>query len=186
MYQNTLVSSQVLIGRTERTAQGDHFDWHPSTGPGIDERYGHLFKNNLLVGTQGYDKPLLSVWQPAVLCGRINTQQLNELNNNVYVRISDDKTRPLLFWSPLENNECRSYLNGLADLQKLHPEFSANSQMFDNYRGPLFRSIELGNLQLLPGFTGSQAAAPLPAEISRLLNQTENEAPYIGAYPEKN
>ena len=32
MYQNTLVNSQVLIGRTERTAQGDHFDWHPSTG----------------------------------------------------------------------------------------------------------------------------------------------------------
>ena len=47
-------------------------------------------------------------------------------------------------------------------------------------------SLELGNLQLLPGFPGFQVAIPLSAEISRLLNQTENEAAYIGAYPEKN
>ncbi len=186
MYQNTFVNSQVLIGRTDRTAQGDHFDWHPSTGPGIDERYGHLFKNNLLVGTQNYDKPLLSVWQKAILCGRLDTQQLIELNNNVYVRISDDKATPLLFWSPLDNKECRSYLNTLTDLRKLHPEFSGNSLEFNNYQGPLFKSLELSNLQLLPGFPGSQMATPLPAEISRLLNQTDNGAAYIGAYPEKN
>ena len=186
VYQNTFVNSQALIGRDARTATGDHFDWHPSTGPGINERYGHQFKNNLLVGTAGYNKPLLKVWQPALLCGRVDTQQLNELNNNVYVRISNDKMIPLLFWSPLENEECRSYLSTLADLQKLHPDFSVNSLEFYDYQGPLFKSLELSNLQLLPGFPGSQAAIALPAEISRFLNQTENGIPYIGAYPEKN
>ncbi|MBN1997303.1 right-handed parallel beta-helix repeat-containing protein [candidate division KSB1 bacterium] len=186
VYQNTFVNSQVLIGRDARTAAGDHFDWHPSTGPGLNERYGHLLKNNLLVGTENYDKPLLKVWQPANLCGRVDTQQLSELNNNVYVYISDDKTIPLLFWSPLENKECRSYLNTLSDLRTLHPEFSTSSQELYHYQGPLFKSLELRHLQLLPGFPSSQVAAPLPAEISVLLNQTQKGSPYIGAYPEKN
>lgn len=184
MFQNTLVNSQVIIGRTARTAQGDHFDWHPSTGPGIDERYGHVFKNNLLVGGPDYNKPLLSVWQPANLCGRVHTQQLNELDNNVYVRISDKDAVPLLFWSPLKNKECRSYLKTLKNLRKLHPEFSANSLEYMNYQGPLFKSLELGNLQLLPEFPGLWAAAPLPAKITKLLNLTGDKTPHIGAYPE--
>lgn len=186
VYQNTFVNSQALIGRDGRTVTGDHFDWHPSTGPGIEERQGHMFKNNLLIGTVDYGKPLLNVWQPALLCGRVDTRQLNALDNNVYVRMSDDKSAPLLFWSPIENKECRGYLNTLADLRKLHPDFSSNSLEFHDYQGPLFSSLELNHLQLQPGFSVFQAATKLPAEVNRLLDKDENSVPYIGAYPDKN
>lgn len=186
IYQNTLVNSQVLIDRDARTAKGDHFDWHPKTGPGINERLGHVFKNNLLVATANFDKPLLKVWQPALLCGMVETQQLKELDNNVYVHISNDNKTPLFFWSPLKNKECRGYLNTLTDLHKLHPEFAENSLEFNNYEGPLFKSVELSHLHLLPGFDISKAAARLPAEIYRLLKQNENSTAYIGAYPQEN
>jgi len=180
MYQNTFVNSQALICRDARTATGDHFDWHPSTGPGFEERYGHIFKNNLLVGTADYDRPLLNVWQKTVICGRLDTQQLREIDNNVYVRISDDNMTPLLFWSPLENKECRGYLNTLVDLRKLHPEFEANSLEFNNYKGPLFKSLELANLQLIATFPGYKAEGQLPNEINKIIGQSKN---YIGAYP---
>lgn len=182
MYQNTLINSQVLIGRDARTASGDHFDWHPSTGPGIDERYGHVFKNNLLFGDENYSQPLLSLWQPAALCGKVTNQQVKELDNNTYVRLSDGG-QPLIFWSPMENEECRSPVGTLTDLHKLHPEFSANSLEFDGYRGPLFRSLELANFQLSPRFPGSKAATQLPAEIGKLLGYSEKNAKFIGAYP---
>ncbi|MBN2011558.1 right-handed parallel beta-helix repeat-containing protein [candidate division KSB1 bacterium] len=184
MYNNTFINSQALIGRDARTATGDHFDWHPSTGPAIDKRYGHVFKNNLLVGDESYVKPLLSVWQPAALCGRVDTQQLKELDNNVYVRTSASKS-PLLFWSPMKNKECRSYLNSLTDLRKLHPEFSVNSLEFEDYRGPLFKSLELGNFQLLSGFPGKSAASQVPVALNKLINQGEKSELYIGAYPLK-
>lgn len=185
VYQNTFINSQALIGRDGRTATGDHFDWHPSTGPGLKERYGHLFKNNLLVGTADYNKPLLNIWQPALLCGRVDTQQLKALDNNVYLRMSDDKSAPSFFWSPMENKECRGYLNTLADLRKLHPDFATSSLEFHDYQGPLFRSLELNHLQLQPGFSVFQTATKLPDEVSRLLNKDENSVPYIGAYPDK-
>jgi parallel beta-helix repeat protein len=183
IYNNTFVNSRVLIGRTERTAQGDHFDWHPSTGPGLNERYGHTFKNNLLVGIGNYNKPLLSVWQRAVLCGRVETQQLKKLDNNVYVRSYDSEAAPLILWSPTENEDCRTYLNSLGDLRELCPEFAENSIEFNNYEGPLFKSLGLSNLQLLPEFKGSKAAGPLPAKIKRILYRENIETPYIGAYP---
>jgi len=185
IYQNTFINSQLLIGRDGRTAQGDHFDWHPSTGPAIDKRYGHDVKNNLLVANGEYDKPLLSVWQPVLLCGKVNSQQLNHLDNNVYVR-SSAKDSPLLLWSPMKNEECRGYLYHLADLQKLHPEFSEHSREFNNYHGPLFQSIKLNHLQLLPEFPAVKTAGSLPANIRRLLKQDEKATNYIGAYPLKN
>lgn len=180
IYNNTFFNSQALIGRTERTATGDHFDWHPSTGPGIDERYGHVFKNNLLVGDEHYDKLLLSVWQSAILCGRVYTQQLNELDNNVYVRQIDKSPHPLILWSPEKNEKCRLTFNSLEEFQKQHPEFSNHSQYFAEYNGPLFKSPELGNFQLLPDFPGCDAGTKLPSEISSLLGQTKR---FIGAYP---
>jgi len=64
IYNNTFVNSTACIGRTNRGATPDHFGWHPSTGPVVDERDGHIFVNNLMVGYEKFDKPLLYTWQP--------------------------------------------------------------------------------------------------------------------------
>ena len=59
MYQNTFVNSTACVSRSERSAVGDHFGWHPATGPGVDERDGHVFVNNLMTGDDGFNRPLL-------------------------------------------------------------------------------------------------------------------------------
>ena len=181
MYQNTLVNSQVIIGRTARTATGDHFDWHPSTGPGIDERDGHIFENNLIVADKNFKRALLSVWQPDTLCRIVTKPQLKQLDYNVYVRSSDYDTTALIQWSTFKNNDCKTlYLNSVGELQKISPEYSVHSSYFPDYHGPLFKGYELGDYQLLKTFPGSNNAAILPSGISKLLGQTEK---YVGAYP---
>ena len=183
VYQNTFVNSQVLIGRTERTAQGDHFDWHPSTGPGIDERVGHVFMNNLLYGDENFTKPLLFVWQREVLCDRIKTQQLKLLDNNVYVRTNDKTHDKLILWSPASSENCLVEFESLMDLRKQFPEFSKNSRDYFNYHGPLFKSIELGNFELLPSFPGLNLGMKIPAEIGNFLRKNDVNFKYVGAYP---
>jgi hypothetical protein len=181
IYQNTLVNSQVIIGRTARTATGDHFDWHPSTGPGIDERDGHIFENNLIVADKNFKRALLSVWQPDTLCRIVTKPQLKQLDYNVYVRSSHYDTTALIQWSTFKNNDCKTlYLNSVGELQKISPEYSVHSSYFPDYHGPLFKGYELGDYQLLKTFPGSNNAAILPSGISKLLGQTEK---YVGAYP---
>ena len=181
IYQNTFLNSQALIDRDTRTAKGDHFDWHPKTGPGIDDRYGHVFKNNLMVADENFKSSLLYVWQPDKLCGMVTKPQLKQLDYNVYVRTPEDNSTSLIQWSTFKNNNCKTlYLNSVDELQKINPEYSVHSKYFPNYHGPLFKGIEVGNYQLLKSFPGSNDAAVLPPEISKLLGQTGK---YIGAYP---
>jgi len=180
IYNNTFVNSTACIARNERSAAADHFGWHPSTGPDVDERYGHIFVNNLLTGNENFNRPLLYVWQPASLCEKVNNPQLNQLDYNMYVRGLNTSTNPLIWWSPVQNNDCKISFNSLEGLQKLHPEFSTNSRYFPDYNGPLFKSSELGNYQLLQNFPGSNSATQLPAEINKLIGSKSR--PYIGAY----
>jgi parallel beta-helix repeat protein len=179
IYNNTLVNSTATIGRTPRSAEADHFGWHPSTGPDVDERFGHLFVNNLLAVNENYNRPLFVVWQTPTLCKKLGKSQLNELDNNVYVRSPDNLSDPLILWSPAKNKECQKEIRSLSDLQKMHSGFSANSQYLVNYDGHLFKSWELGKFELSREFPG----AKLPPEIRKLLGISENETPFVGAYP---
>jgi parallel beta-helix repeat protein len=179
IYNNTFVNSTVCIGRNERSAAGDHFGWHPSTGPDVDKRDGHVFVNNLLTGDENYNRPLLFVWQPAALCEKVSNSQLKQIDNNMYVRAADVK-EPLILWSPAKNSLCQTELDSPEGINKLYPEFSKNSKYFSNYSGQLFKSKELGNYNLMQGFPGANEAAVLPNEISKLLNQSKL---FIGAFP---
>jgi hypothetical protein len=183
IYQNTFVNSMACIGRNARTAAGDHFGWHPSTGPDVNKRDGHVFINNVLVGRENFDRPLLFVWQPASLCAQLPNSQLTQLDHNVYVR-SGGKTRsPLMLWSPAQNTECQTAFRSLADLRKVYPESSTNSRDYADYDGPLFKSIDLRNYQIVPAFPGSKTGKQLPPEIGKLLHQNGKAGPYVGAYP---
>ena len=185
IYNNTLVNSTVTIGRTPRSAEGDHFGWHPSTGPDVDERYGHVFVNNLLAVDKNYSRPLFVTFQTASLCNRLKKPQMDKLDNNVYLRTTGSKTDLLMFWSPFKNKECMDEFNSLSELNKLHKNFATNSKYFTDYDGPLFKSWRLGKFELMSEFRGSEFATELPDDIRKLLGVAEEDAAFIGAYPPK-
>jgi len=183
IYNNTIVNSPVMIGRTPRSAEGDHFGWHPSTGPDVEERYGHLFVNNLIAVDENYYKSLFVTFQTPDLCKKLNKPQLDKLDYNVYVRTPGNKSHPLILWSPAKNKDCYKEIEVLSDLHKLHPEFSGNSKNLVNYDGPLFKSWKLGNFELLNEFPSSKVGAKLPDEIRELLGISEGDVPFVGAFP---
>lgn len=183
IYQNTLINSIASIGRTPRTAEGDHFGWHPSTGPDVDERDGHVFVNNLLAGTENFNRPLLFVWQTSNLCERLDKPMMKKLDYNVYVRDTNKTSRPLIYWSPAMNENCQLSFESPEELNKQYPEFSTSSKYFVNYDGPLFMSHKLRNYQLIKGFPGSSAASVLPVEVRKLLGYPKKGTRFVGAYP---
>jgi hypothetical protein len=182
IYQNTFVNSMACIGRNARTAAGDHFGWHPSTGPDMDKRDGHMFINNVLVGKENVDRPLLFVWQPASLCAQLPNSQLNQLDYNVYVRSAEKTRSPLILWSPAQNAECQAAFRSLVDFRKVYPESSTNSYDYSDYDGPLFKSIDLRNYQIVQAFPGSKIGTQIPSEIAGLLGLNRKDVRYVGAY----
>jgi parallel beta-helix repeat protein len=181
--QNTFVNSTACIGRDKRSAQGDHFGWHPSTGPDVDQRFGHIFVNNLLVGDKSYNRPLMLVWQHPDLCQQLNKSPLKQYDNNVYVKDIHNSFSTLMYWSPAANAECQTAVKNLDDLKSIFEGSSANSQVYENFNMPLFKSIELGNFELNKAFPGTNAATTLPVDVQKFLGLPAKYKPYIGAYP---
>jgi len=183
IYQNTFFNSLACFGRNARTAAGDHFGWHPSTGPDVDKRDGHIFVNNLLASDETFARPLLFVWQPVSLCQSLNKPQLKQLDYNVYVRGTAAKSSPIILWSPAANEKCLIGLASLEELHKLNLDLESHGGEFLDYHGPLFKCLELGNYQLLPTFPGLKTARQLPPSVRTLLSPTQPNVRYIGAYP---
>jgi parallel beta-helix repeat protein len=183
IYNNTFVNSMACIGRNGRVPAGDRFGWHSSTGPDVDKREGHVLVNNLLTGDKDFALPFLFVWQPASMCGQLTKPELNEMDHNVYVRNAKETPYPLILWSPAENADCQIDFDSLQSLQNLYPKFEANGRLYTDYGGPLFKSVELGNFQLLEGFPGTRLGAKLPDEIRNLLGNSKKEQKYVGAFP---
>ena len=180
MYNNTFVNSMVCIARDTRSAQGDHFGWHPATGPDVDERYGHIFVNNLLTGNAGFDRPLLLVWQPAVLCERLNETPLKQFDNNVFVK-QNDNYKTLAFWSPSKADNCQAEIKTLTELQQLSG--AANkSVVLEGKHLPLFKSEILDNYNLLDGFSGKTTATDIPANVKKLMGIPADARGFVGAY----
>ncbi len=183
IYNNTFVNSTACISRNARTAAGDHFGWHPSTGPDVHERHGHVFVNNLLVGDDEFNRLLLYVWQPAALCDRVSHSQVALLDYNVFVGGAKLLDQPIILWSPEKNENCRIQYKSIDEFRKHHPEFLVHGFYFPDYHGPLFKSLELGNLELLTDFPAWTLALPLPIEIVNRTGITGGGIRYIGAYP---
>lgn len=181
IYNNTLINSTACLSRSERSAEGDHFGWHPATGPGVDERDGHVFVNNLLAGDETYKRPMVFIWQRKLLCERLTKPQPGQMDYNVYVPSTVKKTLPMMLWSPAQNDSCIIGFENPADLNKLHPEFEAHSTIYKDY--PVFMSKELKNFRILPRYAGLMKGSPLPTDISSLLKRPKKDVPYVGAYP---
>jgi hypothetical protein len=181
IYQNTFVNSTAVIARSERSAVGDMFGWHPSTGPDVDKRDGHVFVNNLMTGDAAFNRPLLFVWQRQILCERLTKPQFKEVDHNIYVKNNINTEMPLILWSPVMNDSCIIALDNPEELNKLYPEFEAHSALYTNYS--VFKSEDLGNYHVLPEFPGTRSGVPVPDVIKTLLKRSKKDLPYVGAYP---
>ncbi len=181
-YHNTFVDTVASFERNERSAAGDHFGWHPRTGPDVDQREGHVFVGNLLVASASFRKPLLRFEQPQALCPRLTRPQSTQVDGNVYVRYGQAQA-PLLVWSPVAGDACQVELATLDDLRKLQPTLEARARSFADYVGALFRSPELSNYELAQPLPGLPPAHDLPAEVAKLLGWPAAQPRTPGAFP---
>lgn len=204
VYQNTLINSRASFERTTRSAVNDHFGWHPSTGPDVDERDGHVFVGNLLAADEGFRGPLMMTFQVRPLNKTLTEPQLTTLDYNVYVRQDKPGAQPLIAWSPADTeagerefppggmmanwesfgaSRNTKQLGSPSELHAMIPQFSANSRAFLGYYGPLFRGVRLSRYDLEADFPGTRSAAPLSDDVLELLGQSRESAQFPGAFP---
>jgi hypothetical protein len=181
-YQNTLFNSLVSIERTERSAVGDHFGWHPSAGPDVGERQGHVFVNNLLVADETFAGPMLEFKQSAVLKERLKDPEAKEIDGNVYVRRARPTVQTFIEWSPVQNEKGLVATTALEEFQKLDSRFEAKALSFPDYWGPLFQSTDLHNFNLLSAFPGSTNGVALAPAIRELWKLKPGQPVFPGAY----
>jgi hypothetical protein len=183
VYQNTFVNTVASFERTTRSAVGDHFDWHPATGPGVDERDGHRFAGNLLTATEDFEKALLRFEQVEELCGVLTEPAAEEVDHNVFVRQSTG-TGPegLIVWCPAKNEKCRVHLESPETLHKLDPRFSGDDSYLQGYFGPLFRGAQLSHYDLHPDFPAAKSDYKLPDRVRKLLGWEDIKTLSPGAY----
>ncbi len=181
-YHNTFVNTTASFERNERSAVGDHFGWHPSTGPDVEQRDGHVFAGNLLIAEASFRRPLLGFEQPQALASRLTRPHVAQLDGNVYVRRAATAD-PLFVWSPAPGERTQIELPALDALRQLQPSLEVHSQYLSGYQGPLVRSLELRHYELLPDFPVTVPGATLPAEVQQLLGWPAATVRAPGAYP---
>ncbi len=185
IYNNTLINSTVSFGRNNRGDENDHFGWHILTGPGVDERDGHVFKNNLMYMTEDFFRPAISAWQPSEMCQRLNKPQLNDINNNLFIMESDKQDAVLITWSPANNEACLAELKAPEELNALFPEFSDECIFLKGYRTTLFDDFQSFDFNLKGDSATLRKGAIVPEHIANALALKNNNYPFIGAYPSK-
>lgn len=167
---NTFVNSPVLIERNERSAQGDHFGWHPQTGPDVNERVGHVFEGNLLVADAGLKGPLLRFEQAPVTCGKVTQPMTSRVDGNVYIRAGSGQ--PLVNWAPVPGSPCQTQFASLDDFRQAVPGVEARGRALMGHEGAVFRSPELRRFELARVPEGVQPLTVAP-EVRKLLGWTE-------------
>jgi parallel beta-helix repeat protein len=181
VYQNTFVNTVASFEITERSAVADHFGWHPSTGPDVHERNGHIFAGNLMWADESFRRPLLRFEQAKLLCGKLTKSQVTRLDDNVYVRSGDSGGRNLIVWGPVEGTECVKEFAALDEFRKLRPDYEAHSIYLPGDYGSVFKSVDLKNYQLNMSFN-RPSASPVPAEVLKLLGWPKQTSYAPGAY----
>jgi parallel beta-helix repeat protein len=186
VYNNTFIDAPASFERNQRSATGDRFGWHPSTGPDVDQREGHTFANNLLVSTDAYRGPLARFEQPAALCEKLARPMTKASGGNMYVRASAPTAiaaAPVLItWSPSAAEGCISRVGSLDEFHKLAPSLETGGRLMDATLRSIFKGADIGRYELrqpLPGTDGPT----LPPDIRKLLGWSDEEVRTVGAYP---
>ncbi|MEN6334298.1 MAG: right-handed parallel beta-helix repeat-containing protein [Phycisphaerales bacterium] len=181
-WHNTLIDSVASFERNERSATGDHFGWHPATGPDVDQREGHVFCGNLLVASERFSKPLVRFEQSRAV-SKLTEPQVTQFDGNVYVRSDAANPAALLVWSPSPGNSGLAEFKTLADFQKLCPQFEVHSEALTSPLGSLFQSPDLRRYGLIQDISVPASAIPMPDEIRQQLGWQKQDTVQPGAYP---
>ena len=183
IYNNTFLDAPASFERNQRSATGDHFGWHPATGPGVEEREGHVFVNNLMVASEGSRRPLARFEQPAAMCQQLAKPMASEINGNVYVRaeLPGAAPAPLATWSPSPAApNCMATAMSVDEYRKLAAGYEAGGRQLDLTPHSIFKGPEVGRYEPIQMLQGSAAA---PAGVLKLLGWSEQEGRTAGAYP---
>jgi len=184
VYNNTFIDNPASFERNERSATADHFGWHASTGPDVDERDGHVFVNNLLVAGGSFGRPLLQFEQPASLCQALSKSMADRVDGNVYVRpegIGTAGTTPLITFSPDRSESCSRSFGSLADFREYRSDFEQEGVQLDRTPRSVLRSPELERYDALPGVP-DRAADSVPEAVRELLGWVAGTRRPAGAY----
>lgn len=200
VYHNTFVNTGAAFERNERSAVGDHFGWHPSTGPDVDERVDHEFMGNLLVAdaalpapfygyriadTSSRYTPMVVFGQPQKMAERLTMSHVKAFDGNVYVRSGTAVDAPVISWSPSTVEKTQVEYAKLSAFQAAQPGFEAHSLEFYELPSFAIHSLQLKNYELVPGFSAKVPAETLPEEVRTLLGWAPEAATSPGAYPAK-
>jgi hypothetical protein len=168
VYHNTFVDSPASFERNERSAVGDHFGWHPKTGPGVEEREGHVFFGNLLAASESYRRPLVRFEQPQALCAQLPKAQAKQVDGNLYVRYGS-AAAPIAVVSPVAGETCQVEVATLEELRQRQAGLEPRGVYLRDFAGALFRSPELRRLELARQLPGQPSLDDTPLEVRRLL-----------------
>lgn len=177
IYNNTFINSRATFGRDDRGDGADHFGWHVTSGPGVDERDEHVFVNNLMVDTVGMETPMLYVWQPAEMCERLNESTLKTIDNNLYIKKTKEEEPLISLWSPADNEDCQARIYSPKDLNALYESFEANSKLHNGYEGTVFAE----DVQVSSDFEDHNVATTIPEKVKEAAGWTDIQTPFIGA-----
>ncbi len=188
IYNNTFLNAEVAIERTTRSAVGDHFGWHPATGPDVDERDGNEFGNNLLIADPSFPRALIHFGQEPQLRDRLTEPQVSVMDGNVYVRDHTDIFRALV--AKIEGNpirpaplDLREPFNSREAFLAEFPDFESNGIFKPGYFGPVVRSRELGHFEILESFPlEGYRPIEVPGDILELLGWAQEDISLPGAY----
>ncbi len=199
VYHNTFINTGAAFERDGRSAQGDHFGWHPATGPDVEERVNHVFMGNLIVADQALRvpawsyrladsspyTPLVVFGQPQRLADRLKMPHVAAFDGNVYVRSGTALPGTVVSWSPSAGEKTTVEYPTLADFRKVQPAYEVHSQEFALPSSAVVQSVFLKKFELVPAFTAQVPADTLPAEVQKLLGWSAADATTPGAYPKK-
>jgi hypothetical protein len=172
VYHNTYVNSPATFERTERSAVADHFGWHPSTGPDVKERTGHVFVGNLVVADERFPGALLRVRQAAKVNPLLRDLMMAKTDDNLYVR-TGLAPKTLIEWGPGSGDAQSIPVASLAELRALQPGFEAGSDALYTGMSGFFVSPEMRDFSprngLVPASVCTAKVESLPARVQALL-----------------
>lgn len=180
IYNNTFLNSTASFGRNERGDETDHFGWHIKTGPAVDARFNHTFKNNLVYMEEDFFRSAVHAWQPSVMCERLSKPQVSELNNNLYLIEGTSSIAPVINWSPASNDTCTVGINAPEELTALYPEFETESIVQKEQPKSVFVDFTNYDFNTIDKKVGKPAT--LPEKISKAMGISNPKTAFVGAY----
>lgn len=182
IYHNTFLNAPALVERNERGSGGDHFGWHITTGPDVDQREGHVFVGNLLMADARMSRPLLTLGQASTLRTKLTTPQVAALDYNFYVRAGDPSGRTLVAWAPAKGDGSPAAFQTVEALRVMFPDFERASRTVSAELGAVLRSPELQRYELTGDWTVKSA---VPDDVRQALGWPKRDAYAPGAFQKR-